>query len=275
MKILRGLFSTIAVLALFAPATGWSAIEGSLSEEVPAAPFSRLGLELYSWTYSNPLSNWNGRAATADGSEGDPVEVWNQLTLSTPLFGSLHLEVTPQFVLRLGPSEDSRFRLEDPSVGVEGDLIDSEAFTLWARYEVLLPVAAESRESGMLFAPQASQTLEWRIPNTRLRAELTFIPVLKFYADGTKLGAVYLSPRVYYSISDSLDVFSILESNFESPEGEHFLQLKLVDSVSVGAGVRYQSGQEGFWVQPFLNVYPSGRMASNAHLGVFFGGPLL
>ncbi len=249
-----------------------NAPHGAVEESV-LSPSKRFGIDLYSWSYTNPFGEWNGRTATADGATGEPFQIINQLTLHTPAFDRFDFEITPQIVLQ--PYQGERVRLLEPSIGIEGNMIETAAFTYWTRLEVLLPLAGPGRDDGLVAGPQAVQSFELQMPGSRWRVEFSLIPQMKFFNTGETAASVYLSPRLFYSFTDAFSLLSIAEWFIESPRGVGFVDWR-AGAVSLGAGCRYHSGGgEGLWVMPFLNMYPSGPIASNAHLGVFFGGPVL
>lgn len=233
-------------------------------EETVTSDSKPIGIELYSWGYSAPFSDPSRSA----------IQITNQLTVHTPAFGPFDFEVTPQFVLQ--PFEGERFQLLDPSVGLEGTVVESGPFTYWARYEFVLPVSSQSREAGMLFAPQAMQSFEFQVPGTRLKSEFWFIPTLKILNGKDPKLALYLSPRLTYSLTDSFSVIGLAEASLESPNGRSLLHLTQTSPWTMGLGVRYASAAgEGLWIHPFWNFSPEGTIASTSHLGLFFGGPLL
>jgi hypothetical protein len=251
-----------------------SALPHGAVEESVLSPTKRFGIDLYSWSYTNPLGEWNGRTATSEGATGEPFQVINQITFHTPAFNQFDFEITPQVVLQ--PYQGERVRLMDPSVGIEGNFIQTEAFTYWTRFDVLVPVTGPSRDEGMVAGPQVMQSFELQLPGSRWRMEFSLIPQVKIYNDGAVSANMYISPRIFYSLSDAFSLLSILETGLEIKRGESFAAVQQVGDLSLGAGFRYRSGAgAGMWVMPFFNVYPSGKIASNAHLGVFFGGPVL
>jgi hypothetical protein len=266
-----GLF-LLVILSTVAGGETSTSPNGTVEESI-FSPTKRFGIDLYSWTYTNPFGEWNGRTATTDGATGEPFQIINQLTLHTPAFGGFDLEVTPQIVLQ--PYQGERVRLLEPSVGLEGNFIETSGFTYWARLEVLLPLSGPGKDDGLVAGPQAVQSIEWLVPGSRWRLEVSFTPQVRFYNNGETAMNVYVSPRVFYSFTDAFSVLSIVETSVESPRGLGLVDWK-AGALSVGAGCRYQSGGgEGLWVMPFLNMYPAGPIASNTHLGVFFGGPVL
>lgn len=242
-------------------------------EDTVTSP-SGVGIDLYSWGYFSPLSNWNSKGSSASGATTDPFQIVNQVTLHTPAFGKFDFEITPQIVLQ--PYEGERFQLLDPSIGFEGTLIEAGGFTYWARYEALVPVTSDSQEEGMLLGPQAVQGFDYRFPGSRFRAEISTTWGVKLFRGGQAQASIYFSPRLYYSFTDAFSLVSIMESSFESTRGGSLLDLAQDGDLTLGVGVKYATlSGDGLWVQPFLNFYPAGNLASNAHLAVFFGGPLL
>ncbi len=264
-----------AFLLLWVSALTWGAPTptGTLSEDVsPGAP--SFGVDLYSWTYSNPFSQWNGQTATVDGAEGGPIQIVNQITLHSPAFGPFDFELTPQIVLQ--PMQGERFQLLDPSAGIEGTLIEANGFTYWVRIEALLPITAVSRDEGMILGPQTSHSLDYRFPGGRWMLSLSLTPTVRIYNDRTTNLQFYFSPRLAYVLTDSLWLVGLAEGTWQSERGTSIFRLMKQGEINLGLGMRYtMNAGEGFWLQPFLGFFPAGSFASNAHLGLFFGGALL
>jgi hypothetical protein len=261
-----------ALLALSARTGHGVTPDGEIETDSDVRPALRM--ELYSWAYSSPFLQFNGKSASVGGADDEPVQLINQLTIATPAFGPMDWEFTPQFIFQ--PLEGDRFQILDGSVGLEGNLWEGGGWTYWARYEFVLPLSSNSRESGMVLAPQAVQNLSFQFPGTRLRTELSFTPTLSIFDNSETAFSLYLSPRIFYELSPSFSLFTMLEVGFESERGASPWDLTAVEDATLGLGFRYASRSgEGFWVQPFLDFYPAGDVLANAHLGVFFGGPLL
>jgi hypothetical protein len=228
-------------------------------------------LDLYGWGYSNSFSEWNGRVPKADGTSGDPIQIVTQLIAHTHAFGPLDFTVIPQFILQ--PGEGQRFQLLNPTLGFQGTLVEVGGFSYWARFETAVPLLEKSRQEGMVVGPQIINSLGYKIPGTRLQAELVLIPSLSVKTAGTT-SSLFVSPRLYYNINDSFWLVGISQFGFESKVG--VLNLGSSGPVSIGAGMRYTANQgRGLWVQPFANFYAAEKAATTAHLGVQFGGPLL
>jgi hypothetical protein len=120
------------------------------------------------------------------------------------------------------------------------------------------------------------QSVELRLPGTRLKSEIWVIPTLKIFQQQAPSLALYLSPRLIYSLSDSFSLISLLEYSLATEAGKQLLSLTRSGDWSLGFGFRYASSNgEGLWIHPFWNFYPEGTLASSSHLGLFFGGPLL
>lgn len=266
---------SVWICVLFVSALAWALPEpaGTLSDDVsPGGP--SFGVDIYSWTYSNPFSQWNGQAASAEGADGGPIQIVNQVTLHAPAFGPFDFELTPQIVIQ--PMQGQRFQLLDPSAGIEGTVFEQNGLTYWVRIETLLPLSPASRDDGMILGPQVGHALDYRFPESRWMLSLSFTPTVRFYDDGTNSLQIYLSPRVAYVLSDSLWLVGLAEANWQSERGTSVLRLMKQGEVNMGLGVRYAlNGVDGFWLQPFLGFYPAGPIADNAHLGLFFGGSLL
>lgn len=263
----------LALLLVASVAWAAPAPTGTLSDDVsPGAP--SFGVDLYSWTYSNPFSQWNGQAATVDGADGGPIQIVNQVTLHAPAFGPFDFELTPQIVIQ--PMQGERFQLLDPSAGLEGTLVDQNGFKYWVRIEALMPLTPTSRDEGMILGPQIGHALDYRIPESRWVVSLSLTPTLRIYDNGDTSLQIYVSPRVAYVLTDSVWLVGLAECIWQSERETSIFRLMKQGEVNLGLGVRYTMNRgEGFWLQPFLGFYPRGSLASNAHLGLFFGGSLL
>ncbi len=244
--------------------------EGTLEESAPATK-PLVGLDLYGWTYSNAFAKWDGRTPKSDGLGSSPIQIVTQLTAHTPAFGGFDFEITPQFAFQ--PLEGERFQLLDPTAGFQGVVAEAGDFSYWARFETALPLLEKSRLAGMVTSPQAINVFGYKIAGTPLKAELVLIPSVNFKNSGTS-GFLYVSPRLYYSLSDSFWIISVVQLGYESQKG--MFNYQAAGPASVGLGMRYLSGGgKGLWVQPFANFYANDTAATTAHLGVNFGGPLL
>jgi len=260
------LFCLIIVGILFALPVHAAVDSGSLEEKVST---SHVKVDLYGWTYSSAFSDFNGQTASAEGSGGGPIQLANQITAHTPAFGAFDFEITLPVVFQ--PFEGYRIQVGDPGVGVEGNWTWGR-FNLWSRYDVLIPLSNTSREIGMLLGPRMDHMLQTRLARW-LHSEVSWTTVLQLFGGSEWGTTVYLSPRLYYDFSDSFSLFVMMESNWQIARAESTLQL--ATPVSMGLGFRYSTlAGEGIWVQPFVNFYPSELLASNAHLGLFVGGPL-
>ncbi len=270
----RWLVGFIVLLAFHAPSQMEAAVEpsGSLEQAVPASPSPLIGIDWYGWTYSNAFAEWNGLKPSPDSAPGSPVQIINQISIHTPAFDSMDFVFMPQFAIQ--PMQGERFQLWNPTVGIVGTVAESGGFSYWARYDVAVPLLAKSRAEGMIATPGAVNSLAYRFPNSPFKVEATIVPQVTFFDNGEKSAFLYASPRLYYIFNDSWSLITLAETQSEIKRGAS--KITQAAPPNLGVGFRYSSlAGKGLWVQPFINVYPFGRVASAAHLGVFFGGPLL
>lgn len=267
--MLRSIVSLVIGVLFLSPT--YAAVQSGTLEEQAVAPKPALSIDLFGWSYTNAFAKWNGRTPKADGTSGDPMQIVTQITAHTPAFGVFDFEVTPQFILQ--PTEGQRFQLLDPTVGFQGVVVESGGFSYWARYEAALPFVEKSHRDGVIVIPQAINALAYVFPRTKLKAELVLIPSITVKNTGTS-GSLYVSPRLYYLVSDSFWLMSIAQFGYDSKKGP--FNYYTTGPASVGVGARFLAGQgRGLWVQPFANFYANENAATTAHMGVNFGGPLL
>ncbi len=267
-------FWIFLALALSAADFTMAAVEpsGSLEQTAPSPGRPLIAVDWYGWTYTNALAQWNGLKPTADGSPASPVQIVNQISVHTPAFGPMDFVVMPQFVIQ--PMQGERFQLWNPTVGIVGTVAESGGFSYWARYDVAVPLLGKSRAEGMIATPGAVNSIAYRFPDSKFKVEATIVPQVTFFNNGEKSAFLYASPRLYYLFNDSWWLVTLAETYAEIKRGAD--KITQASPPNLGVGFRYSSlAGKGLWVQPFLNVYPFGRVASAAHLGVFFGGPLL
>lgn len=264
------------LFALVFTVSAWSAVpEGSVEETISPAPAApRLAIDLYGWGYSSAFSNFNGKKVNADATSGGPMDIVTQIIPHYPAFAGLDFEVTLQFALQ--PTQGQAINLNNPTVGLQGVLVETGGFSYWARMEAAVPLTQKSRDEGMLFAPQVINTLGYRFEGTKLKLEVVAIPSFTVFNNGTTSTGLYVSPRLYYLVNDSLWLVGLAEGGASADRGTGFFNFHGNGPYNLGVGFRYTSlAGRGLWVQPFFNFNPGGRLVSNGHLGVFFGGPLL
>ncbi len=266
----------LIALCLSLTASVQAAVEnnsGSIQETAPVTKSSLVKADLYGWTYSNSIDNWDGRRATAAGVPGGPIQINNQIIVHTPAFGSMDFHVVGNFVLQ--PFMGVLLQGQDPTAGIQGTVYENGGFSYWGRYHLILPVTGSSRADGLITGPESVSSLSYRFPNSRFKTELVLVPSMKFFNNGDVTAFLYASPRLWYLVSDSFWLLSIYETAWESKRTGLNSMLS-TGAPNLGFGFRYisQNGK-GLYVQPFVNVYPFGPSLASSHLGVVFGGPLL
>ncbi len=248
---------------------------GAVTKAVAPAARPLIAIDLFGWSASTAFSNLNGLKASPDGAATSPIDIVSQFTIHTPAIGAFDFAVTPEIVIQ--PMQGQRFRANDPMVGLQGVVYSSGGLTYWARYESSVPVSPGSYSEGLITTTQAINVLSYQFPQSRFRLDTVIIPSVKSYTNAQAKAGIYLSPRLFYRVSDSFSFMSIIETGLESKRGSQLYDLYQGGFSSIGAGFRYTSNNgKGLWVQPFLNTFPFGRrVAESTHLAVLFGGPLL
>ena len=246
---------------------------GTTESKAPTAT-KRFALDLFAVGHSSAFANMNGRRATIDNSFGSPVTFTNQLTFSYKIFGDQALAVTPQIVFQ--PNQDQRVYLDRTYVGLQGPVFDTGKFSLWSRMETGVPSKNADFESGYITGPQWIAVFSYK-PASRLEFQYIFVPSVNFYSNGTTDSYVYMSPRVYYSLNDSLKRVGLCEVHFGSIANKTALNVASARPSNLGAGVQYTlDNGNGIYFRPFVSIYPgSSNILETAHLGLHVGGPLL
>ena len=248
----------------------------SLESTRPKSRWERMELGVNGWFYGPAIGNWDTRAPNIQGQAAIPMAMTTQFTLSVPLVGRFQAAVTPAFTMQ--PFEGSTFQLQNPSVGVQGDVIESKGgpFSYWARYEVVVPVTAATRAAGQVIVPQAVNVLSYQPTGSNWQFRLVAVPSATFFDDGTWGMNAYFSPQVHYIFSDRFRVVALLEKYMIRRKDAHVFDFRDSQPSNMGLGVRYTLWHDGLWFQPFLNFDPFGTISANTmHLSFFFGGRLL
>lgn len=273
--------STFVSLLCLSPLLAAVEEAGSVSAVAPkvnsAADAKVLGIDLWGGSYGQALSRFDGRTLKEDGTLGGPFNVTTQLTFSTPAFGPFRFEITPTFVLQPNFAEN-RFEVMNPSFGLEGTVYEKAGLSLWTRMEFVAPLTSKSAAEGLTFSPQILSVLQYKIGNSKLRFQTVIANNINLYTQGALEGSagLYVSPRLFYDVSDSFSLVALFEAAEESSRKAGLFDMTRSPSSNLGFGFRYTSANgKGLWIQPLFDVMPFGRMESTAHLAVNFGGPIL
>jgi hypothetical protein len=252
-------------------------VDGSLEESVSGtSTWSKIGLELYGWSYGSGLGRWDGRKPNADGSEGDPIEVMNQLTISYPTAMGMDFVVIPQFSFRpFVTTQDQRpFELKDPTVGIAGTVFENRGLSLWARFENALPVSAASRDDGMVLSPGVLATVSYKFARSGWELQTTVGPSVTLLDNGDLRSFLYFNPRVNYVLNDTFALFGYLETATQTERASGLFNFSSGQDTHVGLGLRYSVAD--LFIEPSINVLPfaEAQDASTTFVAVFFGGKL-
>lgn len=248
----------------------------TLESTLPKSRWEQMELAVNGWLYGPAIGNWNTRAPNIQGQAAIPMAMTTQLTLSVPLFGRFKAAVTPTFTMQ--PFEGSTLQLQNPSFGVQGDVVESKGgpFSYWARYEVVVPVTAATRAAGQRLVPQAVNVLSYQPTGTNWQFRLVAVPSATIFDDGSWGMNAYFSPQIHYLVNDRFRVVALLEKYMIRRKDAHVFDFRDSQPSNMGLGVRYTLWRDGLWFQPFLNFYPFGPINGNTvHLSFFFGGRVL
>ncbi len=253
--------------------------QGSISAVAPAvnsaADAKLLGIDLWGGSYGQALTRFDGRILQENGADDGPFVVTTQLTFSTPAFGPFRFEVTPTFVLQPNFAQD-RFEVDNPSLGLEGVVYDKAGLSLWTRMEFVLPLTGKSRANGLGVSPQILSILTYKIGNSRFRLQTVMSNNINFYNQLEATAGLYISPRLFYDVSDSFSMVALFEATEKSTRGNGVFALDRSLNSNLGLGFRYtMANGKGLYIQPLFDVMPFGRMDTTAHVAVTFGGPIL
>jgi hypothetical protein len=273
-------FRVTALLSVLCFSPLFAAVEeqGSLAAVAPkvsgASDAKVLGIDLWGGSYGQALTRFDGRTLKEDGSPDAPTAVTTQITVSTPAFGPFRFEVTPTFTLRPNFAEN-RFEVQNPSFGLEGTVYDKAGLSVWTRMEFVAPLTGKSRAENLGVSPQILTVLQYKIGRSKFRFQTVISNNINFYDQMETSAGLYISPRLFYDVSDSFAVVGLFETTEESKRGGPVFALDRLPS-NLGLGFRYTSANgKGLWIQPLFDVMPFGRMDATAHLAVTFGGPIL
>jgi len=235
---------------------------------------SPVGFELYGWSYGPSFGKWdNGNVPGAAGTADRPSAITTQAILTLPMTQNFKLSVIPMFDIAPFTSND-KFVLYNPTVGFQGDLIKAGGFSWWARFEMALPLTESSRTAGMILGPQSVMSLKYAFSN--IEAETVLVPSITFYNQSRISNYLYVSPRLFYIFNDSWRLVALMESHFTKDAGKDLSEFNTMRGSNLGIGFR-KSWQGGdYWIQPFVNLYPFGRVAADSvFAGFFFNARLL
>jgi hypothetical protein len=238
-----------------------------------------LRLGLFGWSYGPAFGQFtSGRGATPSGELGSPVTVGTQFNLSAPAgFGDYRY--TAVDALTWSPFEretgTSIVSAANPAFGLAGTALETQSFSWWGRYEISPAVTTASQEAGQIATIRAIKSLGYKFgPKQRWSLGAFLVPAVTFLQDGSS-NSFYIWPSINYASNDKVTWTIFVESAWSRAKGDSLLNWsKAMDpNLAFGPTVTFNSG---YWLQPFLNVYPGGKInTDSAHLGLYFGGRLL
>jgi hypothetical protein len=257
--------------------TAFAAVpSGSIEDSTEGGFADKLKVGFFGWAYGNGLGKWDGRRAKHDGTDGDPVEVLNQISVMYPSNLGMDFVVMPQFKVRplLTTPDKGPFEIVDPTIGLVGTVYKAGGFSWWARFDNALPLSAGSRKDGMILNPGAVNSIAYRFPSSSWELQAVIVPSFAVHDNGDLKSFLYTSPRVNYILDDSWTVFGIMETATETKRAAGLFNFTSASPTSLGGGFKYSFSS--LYVQPFLNVYPFGRVdGASTYIGMFFGGDLM
>lgn len=250
---------------------------GSVEEKIDErSSWDKIGLELYGWSYGAGVGQMNGRKPSADGSEGDPIEVVNQFTMSYPTSSGMDLVFVPSFSFRpfLTTDEAGGFELKDPTIGMSGTLWESGGWSLWARFDNAIPLSTASRDDGMVLSPGTLALLSYRFAASGFELQTVVQPNFSILSNGDMKSYLFFSPRLNYLFNTTWALFGYLETAAETERAAGLTNFVSAQDTHVGVGVRYNFAD--LFLEPSINMFPFGdvRNSTTTFVSLFFGGKL-
>ncbi len=275
----------ILVLALAAgpsiPSCSALAAEKSVSQSsavsLPKKWLKELQLGLFGWSYGPGLGAFgSGRTPTPSGGVGGPVTVVTQMNLSAPAFGQFRYTLID--LLTWSPFTPSApnplLAASNPALGVAGTHFDRNGFSWWARYELEPAVTSASRARREWGTARSVSVATYAFGAGRRWSVVgVAVPWWTILSSGTSNG-LYLMPQVIRQVSDSVSLSVFLEAVYLRATGASFWDWTrgVEPNLAVSSQISFKNG---YWVRPFLSVFPGGQISwKTAQLGAYFGGQL-
>jgi hypothetical protein len=256
------------------------AATGQSKSELPKHWYQDLRLTTFGWTYGPALGQMNtGRTATPEGQPGSPMVITQQLNLNAPATADGNFRYT--FINFVNWSPVARAdgaplaSLSNPFIGIAGTHFENKKYSWWGRYEVSPALTEASRKDGQYFTVRAVKVVSYSFgKKNQWKLAPAIVPALTLKEGGTT-NSIFLQPVLTYTLNDRVSWSAFSESFFERPQGESLLTWKSGMRPTLAIGPTY-TFKNGYWVQPFLNLYTgTAPSADTAHFGAYFGGRIL
>lgn len=273
------LAAAAALLGLGIMPTPAHAADGQSSSAQRRSWQEDLRLGLSAWSYGPALGRLTtGRAATPTGDLGSPVTVGTQLTLSAPSgFGDFRYLAAEELTWNpFDPTEGAALLTNsNPTFGVTGTHHDGDRINWSGQYDLSPAITDATRATGQELILRAVENLAYTLDaGKRWRFGATIIPSWTLTRDGSSQ-SLYASPSITYTVNDRLNWGVFMETAYSHGIGAGVLDWSRAMEPNLGFGPTY-SFRSGYWMQPFVNLYPGARInADTTQLGVFFGGRVL
>ena len=279
-----GLPGTPLLLLLLMGLTPWNSAQAqsTSAQSVQQAKklwYQDLRLGMFGWTYGPAFGQFtSGRGATPSGKLGGPVTIATLFNLNAPAgFGDYRYTLVEPLTWSpfVRGSGTPIVTVDNPAVGIAGTLIETSSFSWWGRYEVSPALTTASQEKGQIAMIRAIKALTYKFgPKQRWSVGSFFVPQVTLLQTGTT-ESLYIWPSLNYAANNKITWSIFVETAWERKQGNDFLNWNnsMTPTLAFAPTVTFKNG---LWWQPFLNVYPGGKInMDSAHLGMFFGGRLL
>ncbi len=263
-------------LAALAPA---ARADGQSSVSTRKLWYQDLRLGFLGWSYGPSFGQFtSGRSATPMGDLGSPVTVGTQFNLSAPAgFGDFRYTAVEALTWNpFDPAQGSSLmNVGNPAFGVAGTHVEGDRASWWARYEISPALNEASRSAGQQFTLRAIKSLGYALGAAkRWKLGAIVVPAWTVARAGSS-HSVYAMPSLNYTLTDRLSWGMFVETAYSHAAGTGILDWSKAMDPNLAIGPTY-SFKSGYWLQPFVNLYPGGRVnADTTHLGVYFGGRVL
>lgn len=212
------------------------------------------------------------------GDLGSPVTVGTQFNLNAPAgFGDFRYTAIEALTWNpFDPAQGASWvTAANPAFGLAGTHIEGDRGSWWARYEISPALTEASRNAGQRFTVRAIKSLGYSLgASKRFKLGAFIVPAWTLSGDGSS-HSLYAMPSLSYTVTDRLSWGMFVETAYSRAKGTGILDWSEAMDPNLAIGPTY-SFKSGYWVQPFVNLYPGGRInADTTHLGVYFGGRVL
>jgi hypothetical protein len=254
-----------------------SATSSSSTISIPKKWLKELQLGLFGWSYGPGLGALGtGQTPTPSGALGGPVTVVTQLNLSAPAFGSFRYTLID--LLTWNPVDrvttNPLLNASNPALGIAGTHVDRDGFSWWARYEVEPGVTTASQARGEWGTLRSVQVVTYPLGAERRWSLVgVAVPSWTVLSSGSSNG-LYLMPQIVRQVSTAVSWSVFLETIYSRAPGTRLSNWSLAvePNLAVSPTITFKNG---YWLRPFVSVFPGGRINwETAQLGAYFGGRL-